>query len=62
MYLCFWKILESFGSLLVHAILTKCKRCAIDGWGWKNKAKARGNDSWLTLTLDQLWLSDLFEW
>ena len=28
-----------------------------DGWGWKNKVKARGNDFWLTLTL-----TDLSEW
>ena len=49
-YLCFWKILESYGNLLAHAILTKCNQCAIDGWWWKNQAKGKGKWPWLTLT------------
>jgi len=49
-YLCFWQILESFGNLLAHAILTKCNQCAIDGWWWKNQAKAKGKWLWLTFT------------
>ena len=50
MYLCFWKILDSSRNLLAHAILTKCNQCAIDGWWWKNQAKAKGKWLWLTLT------------
>ena len=56
MYLCFWRILELSGSLLVHAILTKCKQCAIVGWGWTTKAEVKGNDFTLTLTLWSLWI------